>query len=186
MELEHSRGHGSWILGTIGVDDTSDCLFDDEVRIRARLSAPAYCYLIALHPNGSTQLYYPEGEAAEATPPPLSDRLSYPFGKNRSPLTDGVGLQAYVLVASREPLPPYREWNARLGNLPWGATQSDGIWHYDGQQYERLPKRRSQPRPATSDVPAPFESTCGALAKVPGIDAIDAWAFPVLPQEEGK
>jgi hypothetical protein len=184
MELEHSRGDGSTILGTIGGDDTSACLFNDEVRIRARLSAPAYCYLIALHPDGSTQLYYPEGEAEEALPPPLSDKLSYPRGYNRSPLTDGVGLQAYVLVASRKPLPPYSEWKARLGNLPWRATRSEGVWHYDGQQYERLPKQRSTPRPGADAPPAPFASTCAALAQVRDIEAIDAWAFPVLPKDE--
>jgi hypothetical protein len=184
MVLEHSRGDGKVVLGIIGVDDTSTCRFNDEIRIRARFSAPAYCYLIALHPDGSTQLYYPEGEAGESLRPPLSDRVSYPLGDNYSPLTDGVGLQAYVLVASRTPLPPYSEWKARLGNLPWGEIKAEGIWHYDGQQYERLPKRRSDPRPAADAVPARFVSTCNALSHVPGIDAIDAWVFPVLPKDE--
>jgi serine/threonine-protein kinase len=184
MEVTHSRGDGTTILGTIGVDDTSVCLFNDEVRIRASLSAPAYCYLIALHPDGSTQLYYPEGEAGVTTPPPLSDRVSYPLGNNLSPLTDGMGLQAFVLVASRRQLPAYKEWEARLGNLPWGVTKAEGIWHYDGLQYERRsPKRRSDPRPSAAAVPAPFASACRALARGPGIDAIEAWAFPVLPED---
>jgi hypothetical protein len=179
----HSRDGRATLLGTIGGSDTSACRLDDEVRIRARLTAPAYCYLIALHPDGSTELYYPEGEAGEATPPPLSDRLSYPVGENVSPLTDGVGLQAYVLVASREPLPAYSAWKARLGDLPWGHIKADGIWHYDGQRYEQLALRRSVPRPTAVAVPAPFKSTCDALAKVPGIHAIDAWAFPVRSKE---
>jgi predicted Ser/Thr protein kinase len=183
MELTHSRGDGATDLGTIGVDDASDCLFNDEVRIRARLSGPAYCYLIALHPDGSTQLYYPEGDAGEATPPPLSDRLSYPAGTNLSPLTDGVGLQAYVLVASRQRLPAYREWKARLGDLPWGQTRAEGVWHYDGQQFEPRSRRRSVPRPAGVAVPAPFAAACRALRQAPGIDAIDAWAFPVRSKD---
>ena len=183
MELMHSRGDEASALGTIGVDDTSDCLFDDEVRIRAQLSAPAYCYLIALHPDGSTQLYYPEGEAGEAIPPPLADRLSYPAGNNFSPLTDGVGLQAYVLVASRQRLPAYREWRAWLGDLPWGRTRAEGVWHYDGQQFEPRPRRRSVPRPAREAVPAPFEAACRSLRQAPGIDAIDAWAFPVRSKD---
>jgi serine/threonine protein kinase len=183
MELAHTRQDGETDLGIIGVDDTSVCLFDDEVRIRAWLNAPAYCYLIALHPDGSTQLYYPEGEAGEDTPPPLSDRLSYPAGNNVSPLTDGVGLQAYVLVASRQRLPAYREWKARLGDLPWGQTRAEGVWHYDGQQFEPRSRRRSVPRPAAVDVPAPFEAASRALRQAPGIDAIDAWAFPVLSKD---
>jgi serine/threonine protein kinase len=181
MELRHSRGDGSTFLGTIGVDDTSVCLDNDEVQIHAWLNTLAYCYLIALHPNGSIELYYPEGAAGEATPPPLSDQVSYLLGNNLSPLTDGVGLQAFVLVASRQPLPAYSQWQAQLGSLPWGKTRAEGIWHYDGQQYKQFSKLRSDPRPAA--VPAPFASACRALAQGPGIDAIDAWAFPVLPQE---
>jgi hypothetical protein len=137
MELKHSRDEGeqSTPLGTIGRDDTSACLRGDWIRIDARLSAPAYCYLIALHPTGDIELYYPEGEseeAAEATPPPLSHDLSYPsdpLGKNlKSPLTDGVGFQAFVLVVSRKPLPPYSEWKkARLGNLPWAGHRRLGV-----------------------------------------------------------
>jgi serine/threonine protein kinase len=183
MVLTHSRQDGSTTLGTIGVDDTSVCLFNDEVRIHARLNAPAYCYLIALHPNGSTQLYYPEGVAGEVTPPPLSDQVSYPLGDNVSPLTDGVGLQAFVLVASRQPLLAYTEWKARLGSLPWCETRAEGVWHYDGQQYQRFSRRRSDPRPAAAVVPGPFASVCRALAQGPGIDAIAAWAFPVLTED---
>lgn len=179
MELHHLRGDGATsLLGTIGKDDTSDCIADDDVRIRARLTATAYCYLIALHPDGSTQLYYP---GSEATPPPLSDRLSYPLGSDLSPLTDGVGLQAFVLIASRRPLPAYSAWKAQLGNLSWAGTQAEGVRHYDGDQFERLPKRRSSPRPS-ADAPTAFASACRALARVPGVDAIDAWAFPVLPK----
>jgi hypothetical protein len=167
MELEHSREDES--LGTIGMDDSSACLFDDEIHIRARLNAPAYFYLIALHPTGDIELYYPEGEseeAAEATPPPLSHDLSYPsdpLGKDlKSPLTDGVGLQAFVLVASRKPLPPYSEWKkARLGNLPWAATKAEGVWHYDGQRSRGSPSggaaraRVPMPHPRRSPRPAP-------------------------------
>jgi serine/threonine protein kinase len=183
MELTHSRNDGSTFLGTIGVDDTSVCLDNDEIQIHARLNIPAYCYLIALHPDGSNQLYYPEGSAGASTPPPLSDQVSYPLGNNLSPLTDGVGLQAFVLVASRKPLPAYSEWKARLGDLPWGKTQAMGVWHYNGQQYKQFSRRRSDPRPSAAAVPAPFASVCRALVRGPGIDAIDAWAFPVLPKD---
>jgi hypothetical protein len=179
MELEHMQG-GSPSLGMIGLDDISDCREDDDVRIHARLSAPAYFYLIALHPNGSTQLYYPSDEA---TPPPISDRLSYPLGDETSPLTDGVGLQGYVLIASRRSLPAYSEWKSRLGDLAWTGTKAEGVWHYDGEQFERLPKRRSNPRPGV-EVPISFASACRILARVPDVDAIDAWAFPVLPKAD--
>jgi predicted Ser/Thr protein kinase len=179
MELEHIRDRRT-SLGTIGVSDTTPCRADDDVRIRVRLNGPAYCYLIALHPDGTTQLYHPE---SDASPPQPSDLLSYPLGNDLSPLTDGVGLQAFVLVAARDPLPSYSEWLTRLGSIPWGRTSSPGIWHYDGRQFERLPRRRSAPRTGAEAVPALFESACRALADAPGVDAIDAWAFPVAPGE---
>ena len=53
-------------------------------------------------------------------------------------LNDGVGLQAFVLVASQKPLPPYGEWKARVGPLPWRSTSDGGIWRYDGQWFEPL------------------------------------------------
>ena len=56
------------LLGRIGAD-TQAGQAEDEVRVSTRLNAPAYCYLIALHPNGQTQLYYPE----DATKPPPAD-----------------------------------------------------------------------------------------------------------------
>ena len=68
--------------------------------LEARLTAPGYCYLIALNPDGREQLCWPEDPAA---PPPPTQVIDYPqdptmgFG-----LTDGVGLQAFVLVVSRD------------------------------------------------------------------------------------
>jgi hypothetical protein len=67
--------------------------------------------------------------------------------------------------------------------LPWGRAESEGVWHFDGEQFERLDRRRSSPRPAAEAVPAPFRAACRALARAPGVDAVDAWAFPVLPRD---
>jgi hypothetical protein len=192
MDVEHYRGRGEeeTLLGTIGENDSGPILDNDQISIRAQLSAPAYYYLIALHPNGEYKLYYPEGGTGEETPPTLSSELSYPsdpLGKGmRSLLTNGVGLQGYVLVVSRKPLPPYRVWRSQLGHLPWTATQAKRVWHYDGLRFEPRPKVRSDPVSAGNPAPEPFALTCDALKKGPGIDAIEAWAFPVLPEDEAK
>ena len=134
MAIQHHRP-GQGLLGRIGAESQAGQA-EDEVRVSARLNEPAYCYLIALHPNGQTQLYYPE----DATrPPPRAAELSYPLQPELvSPLSDGVGLQAYVLVASRRPLPPYAAWRARLGTLPWQSTGAAGVWRYDGRAFDRL------------------------------------------------
>ena len=183
MEIQQHRP-GRGLLGRIGAD-TQAGQSEDEVRVSARLNAPAYCYLIALHPNGQTQLYYPEDATA---PPPRTAELSYPLQAELvSPLTDGVGLQGYVLVASRRPLPPYTEWRARLGALPWQSTGAAGVWRYDGRAFDRLGgQERSVPRRSSDAAPPPFVATCRALAANPAVEAIQAWAFPVRPAAGGS
>src|SRR5262249_6697747 len=111
---------------------------DDSVQIHATLSAPAYAYVIALHPNGQIQLYYP---ASDRIPPPLASRIdcpTQPDDHNRQvnkPLTDGIGLQAFVMVASADPLPPSGDGiNEHRVRPPWHPTSADAesVWRFDG------------------------------------------------------
>src|SRR5262249_34180679 len=83
---------------------------DDAVTVDARLSEPAYSYLIAFRPDGVDEVFRPEDPE---TSPRKTQRPCYPpetkpLGAYR--LTDGSGLQAFALVVSRAPLPSYREW----------------------------------------------------------------------------
>ena len=90
----------------------------------ARLDAPAYSYLIALNPNGAVQLWDPP---EESDPPSRSAKLSFGPSVNFG-LTDGAGLQAFVVVASRKPLPPFAQWNGRDGlRQHWGHVAPDEI-----------------------------------------------------------
>jgi serine/threonine protein kinase len=147
--------------------------FSQDVRIQVRLSAPASCFLIALNPDGSTQLCDPE--AAEIAPA-ATTAIAYPpdpakgFG-----LTDGVGMQAFVLIVSSEPLPAYTEWLSKLGSLPWKPVSTDDVWRYDGRSFDR---ERGGVRPL-ADLPPPLEAVCKALRAGPGVVAIQALAFPV-------
>ena len=99
----------------IGSDVFAGRLSQD-ARIQARLSGPGYCYLLALNPDGKTQLCYPEKPEAA---PSRATTIDFPpdagtgFG-----LTDGVGTQVFVLVASAKPLPPYAEWSKAWGPCP--------------------------------------------------------------------
>src|SRR5262249_44026551 len=94
-------------------------------------------------------------------------------------LTDGVGLQAFVLVASRGPLPPYAVWRRRLREVPWRPTQAGSVWRYDGQSF-RTDAQRGGVRPL-AELPSPLKAACRAFGSPPGIDVIHAVAFPVKP-----
>jgi serine/threonine protein kinase len=173
-------------IGPVGVDTFSGRLGQD-ARIQARLSRTAYCYLIALNPDGSTQPCYPKDPAIEPSSTPAIDYPSDP-AKVFS-LTDGVGVQAFVLVASTNPLPSFARWSKALGGLPWKPAQAQLVWRYDGLNFEnergadrRLDdenERGAERRLA--DLPQPLEATCRALRAGPGVEAIQVLAFPVKP-----
>jgi len=181
FKVSHFRGENSpKSLGTIGVSP-EPVLFDDDVRIRAEISAPAYCYLIALNPNGKVQLCDP---SKETVPPPRSHEFVFPIGKTDFALNDATGLQAFVLAASRVPLPPFTDWEGRRG-LRWETVPADGAgpWSFDGQTFEPLSDDRRGELRKRSGEPRPFKEVCEYVAKLPGIDAVRAIVFPVVRQK---
>src|SRR5262249_20283117 len=151
---------------------------EDNVRVKARLSAPAYCYLIALNPDGTVQLC---PKAQTDTPPrPISEIVFPTESEGYHGLTDGTGLQAFVLVASRRPLPAFVNWPPRA-ELPWKPVTAEGIWRFDRGELTFLgdPKRGTERQPP-SPVPEPLAAVCQYLSHRPDVDAIRAIAFPVL------
>jgi hypothetical protein len=187
MKVEQYRDEGDQTkpIGTLGVDSPS-AREKDLVQVSAKLDRPAYCYVIAFTPDGHDQLYYPPDRDV---PPPKSVEINYPADEGYLPLTNGAGLQAFVLVASNDPLPPYERWRAGLGAVPWQPTQADGVWRSDGRGLELLamadtarsrsperggPIEPSQPPPALSQLQR-------FLATRPGVAAVQALAFPVKP-----
>jgi serine/threonine protein kinase len=168
-------------VGLIGINASAGRLAED-VRIQARLSAPAFCFLIALNPDGRTQLCYPE-EPARA--PVLTTTIDYPSDPGAGfGLTDGVGTQVFILVASSQPLPSYAEWAWKLGVLPWKSVSIADVWRFDGHRFDHDTQRGEVRRLA--GLPPPLEATCRALQNAPGIQAIRALAFPVEPQPASK
>jgi hypothetical protein len=104
----------------------------DSVEVEARLSRPAYAYLIAFRPDGADELCFPESE--DETPEP-TDRPRYPFkAKSRGQrfaLEEGEGLAVFAVVVSDRPLPTYREWRAARELSPWGVPIRDlGVWSW--------------------------------------------------------
>lgn len=178
LEVSLHRGKTAQSVGILGLT-VLEARCDDDTRVHAKLPEPAYCYLLALNPDGSVQLCYP---ADESTPPPKADDLVFPARADGKEwyfgLTEGAGLQGFVLLASREPLPPYQQWKACLGALPWQPVQADGVWRFDGQQFAVQGGERGTLRERATP-PPPFAATCESLWHAPGVSAIQAVAFPV-------
>jgi hypothetical protein len=171
----------TWQHGKIG-DPYQAAILDDEVVIRAELNQAAYCYLVAFNPNGDVQLCLPEDETK---PPAKTSRVVYPSGTFRFPLNDDIGLQAFVLIVSQSELPPWLKWKTDNGPIPWQATTGEGAWRYDGQRFDRIPLRRGRPRESDTP-PRAFRELCESVKGRPGVDVIEAIAFPVDPKDEDR
>src|SRR5262249_50813184 len=65
FRVHHFRGKEAKPLGDLR-DSANEIKINDSVRVFARLSAPAYCYLIAFNPDGSEQLCHPAWEEDRA------------------------------------------------------------------------------------------------------------------------
>jgi serine/threonine protein kinase len=181
LTIFHHRGDPSVELGLLG-SSSLVARFKDDVRIHVRLNQPGYCYLLAFNPDGKEQPCHP---CDQTVPPPQSRSFLYPAESDTYfPLNDGVGLQAFVLLASRDPLPPYKQWRADTGRPPWdAAVRADDFWHFDGQTFVNGPRGEVVQRPPLKHVPRAFAELCAFFKDRPGIDAIEAVAFPVVPKE---
>jgi hypothetical protein len=177
----HARPPYSAPEGLIGNNAFAGQFEDNDVRVEAHLNTPAYYYLIALNPNGEAQLCLPKGELAKPT---RATEIHYPSNPEKGfALTDGVGLQAFVLVASRSPLPSFREWRRGLGDFWRREAKADGVWRFDGNSFEPAePNRQRGVERPLADLPEPLKAACQALHSAPSVEAIHVLAFPVKPR----
>jgi predicted Ser/Thr protein kinase len=158
----------------------------DDVTVQAELTEPAYAYLIAFRPDGVDEICDPEDPEAI---PPKADRPSYP-PETRVDLVyrldNGAGLYAFAVVASRAPLPSYRQWRDQQGSSPWskGLTGAPGVvWWHDGARLHPLTAGDAAGQRGQG---ATIRGGGDAVAKLvawlrarPGVDAVAVKAFPV-------
>jgi hypothetical protein len=159
---------------------------DDDVTVRAELSEPAFAYLIAFRPDGVDELCDP----AEPDERPAKTRQpSYPTAGRTSKvyrLNDGPGLHAFAVVASRNPLPPYRQWKEqhRIHGWPKGLSSALGVvWWHDGQGLFPLTAEDPSGQRSQGATIGGGGETVAELADrlraLPGVDAVAVKAFPV-------
>jgi serine/threonine protein kinase len=160
----------------------------DLVRVRVRLSRPANYFLIALNTDGKDQICLSSSDRIPAGP---RRELEFPEDpKDYFGLTDGAGIQAFVVVAADDPLPSYEAWKSAVPDgLAWAppTVVGDALWTYDGpstsgasphggQVRGEIVRRRAAPEALTA--------LCDRLGQSPGVAAVRAVAFPVRRDQE--
>jgi Protein kinase domain len=154
----------------------------DSVRIRVTLSRPAYYYLISLNPDGTDQLFV---RKVPSHPEALRRVFEFPEDPMyKCVLTEGVGLQAFVLIASDLPLPEYETWKSQVpGGVAWTALDKEGLWTYDSGEVaaSREVGRVLGESLHRDDAPAPLIVLCDRFVRQPGVVLVHAVAFPVKP-----
>jgi len=132
--------------GTMGKESFGATL-GDEFEVRARLSRPAFAYMIVFRPDGKDEVLYPQ-DAAEV--PAKTDSPVYPSKKreDRYVMEEGSGLWLIAMVVSDESLPSYRDWRAAHQGNPWEPAKgkADLVWYDDGQLLDTLGKGREPNR----------------------------------------
>jgi hypothetical protein len=131
IDARRTRSRGPFGKETFGATP------EDDIKVTARLTRPAYCYLIVFRPDGVVEVLYPQ---SANDPPEQTDEPRYP-SKDRSKvygLTDGTGLWLVALVASDQPLPPYADWRRQHPGGPWAKSEGEAnlVWLDDGNWLE--------------------------------------------------
>jgi hypothetical protein len=175
--------------GQVGVDSFAT-RHGDAVTLTVELSAPAYCYVIGCNFDGTATLLWPvdwTGKPSEDVAPPEQRLLHYPAGEKRLYLDDKAasGLQAYVVAASRRPLPPYANWKAGRSGVNWRALPAgETVWEADTEGTYAVVKGLGADRGSIREAPGvpPLSGLCRSLS-FGAVEVVEAIAFPVLPKE---
>jgi hypothetical protein len=178
FQISQHRGAKAILLGNIG---SGPVRFDDDLRVQAEFNTLAHCYLIAFNADGKEQTCYPAKDTD--IPEPITGMRYPPGATDYFPLNDGIGLQAFVLLASAAPLPSWQEWRRRHGQALWGRFQGDEAWRFDGRRFEQIGTTRGEVRKRLGP-PEILESLCLFFKDHGGFDAIQVLGFPVQPKEE--
>ncbi len=183
--------HGGYDKNRVRVlgKDVFNTNLDDSVTVKARLSRPAYAFLIAFLPDGKWDVCFPE---KDSEPPPLTNEPRYPLKslEDNYGLEEGAGLQVFALVASSDPLPSFKDWWAKCQDCPWKKNDAPPgvVWRSDGEQdVEAL----------TEDDPAgqrgkgksvqgktPVVQLAQWLRQAPQIEAVQVVGFAVMPKDK--
>ena len=191
FEITHFRNVGDKLdrnrSGPLGRRSFAAHLNDD-VTVRAKLSEPAFSYLIVFCPDGTDVLCDPDNDGV---PPPSKQEPMYPppvKPTKRYRLSEGTGLCAVALVVSHKPLPEYREWRRLNGKMTWSAglpCEPGVVWRDDGEGLHPLvddkPTGTRGKDADTRGFEEPVVKLASWLRGLPGVDVVTLEAFSVEP-----
>jgi serine/threonine protein kinase len=191
FEITHFRNVGDKLdrnrSGPLGRKSFAAHLNDD-VTVQAKLSDPAYSYLIVFRPDGTDELCDPD---SEDVPPPRKQEPMYPPPAKRTKryrLSEGTGLYAVALVVSRKALPEYREWRRLNGKMTWSAglpCEPGVVWRDEGAGPQPLVDDKLAGARGKDAEGRGFEEPVAKLASwlrgLPGADVVTIEAFSVEP-----
>jgi serine/threonine protein kinase len=169
------------IVGELG-QDVFRVRRNDPVTVEAKLSEPAYAYLIAFNPADKPEHLEQIVPLAEAnTQPQKRDRLG--SMSRRLLLNDGEGLQVFAVLASRQPLPAYAEWKKQRPPLGWQRTAATSglVWTTDGSGLRPVfdARFRRAEEVDKADERTVIRALADKLQGLPGIEAVALVAFAV-------
>ncbi len=175
--------------GMIG-DESKEAHYKDAVKIGVELTRPGYAYLLAFNSDGSEQLLWPVNNDKKPDPtvkPPEAMQFVYPARAGRwFYLNDkrSGGLQAFAVVLSSRPLPPYEQWKKQRGPAAWKELgPGKTVWEANPTEAGPVIRGVGVRRGDEGDLPgeAAMLALCRSLRKA-GVEQVKAMAFPVQPR----
>lgn len=122
---------------------------DDQIRVEAKLSAPAYAYLIWIDGNGAVSPVYPwqpgDWEQRPTTEHPVT-RISLPAAFDSGwEVEPTPAVETVVLLTSQQPIEDRHELAATLAAIPRPVTYDLALWsrigpHRPGSEMLRAPR----------------------------------------------
>jgi len=124
----------------------------DKIRVEARLSRPAYVYLLWIDSQGIAQPVYPwtPGDWAQRpSPESLTDRVNLPARADEGwPMEGPPGMETLMLFARESPLPDDVDLARLLTDLPRQEAKNSQalVWFVGGQPTTNAADRERRPK----------------------------------------
>jgi serine/threonine protein kinase len=146
---------------------------NDRVIVKGEFDRAVYAYLIAINPDGSLQLLFPDGE--HDTQSPTKEFVCPPESTQYLTL-DQPGLQGFALIATNKALSTFPHWLPQFDGSTWQAIKTDLAWSFDGERIQPLNPERVG---FAHHGPRTFGDLCTSLMNVPGVAITRAVAIPI-------